>query len=349
MGQVYTGGQNVMVVTAATEATAQRQGGLRRLDPVRDLGEVADLITDAFAQDMDERGRAALREMRLMGRLSPLVWWLSQADPTFQDTFSGFVWEEAISHKRQIVGNVNLNRAPGSRSRYIICNVVVAQEYRNQGIGRRLTERAIDQARANGAQAAVLQVRHDNPPARHLYTGLGFEKVGGEIDLVADQVRSIVISDAPGYRVRAWRPADGRATYQLAQQVIPEPQQWFRPIQRVQYWPDWGNRLVDWLGNLIGGQQIQRLVILNGQELVGMVKIIIARRQQGHRLAMLVHPEHAGQVEAALISRALHKLAGAPPQPVQVTAYQRETELQRILRTYGFEEMRTLLTLQKRF
>ena len=338
-----------MVVTAATEATGQVQGDMRRLDPVRDLGKVADLIAEAFAEEMDERGRSALREMRWMGRLSPLVWWLSQADPTFRDTFSGFVWEEPVDGNRQIVGNVNLNRAPGSRSRYIVCNVVVDKEYRGQGIGRRLTERAIDQAKANGAHAAILQVRHDNPPALHIYTDLGFEKVGGETDLELDKACSVPVQDAAGYRLRAWQPADGRATYQLAQQVIPEPQQWFRPIRKDRYWPDWGSHLIDWLGNLLAGRRVERLAILKEGELAGTLRVTTSRRQKGHHLALLIHPDHAGQVEAALISRGLRSIAGLPPQPVEVTVYQEETHLRDVLHTYGFREVRTLLTLQKEF
>jgi ribosomal protein S18 acetylase RimI-like enzyme len=349
MDQVYTGGQSVMVVTAATEATGQVQGEMRRLDPVRDLGKVADLIAEAFADDMDERGRSALREMRWMGRLSPLVWWLSQADPTFRDTFSGFVWEEPVDGGREIVGNVNLNRAPGSRNRYIICNVVVDEEYRGQGIGRRLTERAIDQAKANGAQAAILQVRHDNPPALHIYTDLDFEEEGAETDFELDPAGSVPIDDAAGYQLRAWQPGDGRATYQLARRVIPEPQQWFRPIQKEKYWPDWGSRLVDWLGNLITGQQVGRLVMLKEEQLAGTMRVIISRRGKAYQLALLIDPDHAGQVEATLISHGLQRLASLPPQPVRVTAYRGEKHLKEVLRSYGFREVRTLLTLQKEF
>lgn len=338
-----------MVVTAATESTAQKPGEMRRLDPVRDLAKVADLIAEAFAEDMDQRGRSALREMRWMGRLSPLVWWLSQADPTFRDTFSGFVWEEPIDGRRQIVGNVNLNRAPGSHSRYIVCNVVVDKTYRGRGIGRRLTERAIAQAKANGAQAAILQVRHDNPPALHIYTDLGFEEVGGETDLQLDQVPSIPAQDAPGYQVRSWEPADGKATYQLAQQVIPEAQQWFRPIRKDRYWPDWGSRLIDWLGNRLTGRRVERLVIVKGVELAGVIRVTLSRRGRDHELDLLVHPDHTGQVEAALISRGLRLLASLPAQPTQITAYKEETHLREVLRTYGFQEVRTLLTLQKEF
>jgi len=130
---------------ACTEAAEEAPGRQRELDPTRDLGEVADLIADAFAQDMDERGHSALREMRWMSRLSPLVWWLSQTDPGFRDTFSGFVWQApSPSGKDEIVGNVNLNRAPGQRDWYIICNVVVREDYRQRGIGRCLTEQALE-------------------------------------------------------------------------------------------------------------------------------------------------------------------------------------------------------------
>ena len=125
-----------MVVTAVEEA--EEQGGLRPMDPTRDLGIIADLIADAFAGELDERGQAALREMRWMARLTPLVWWWSQVDPSFRDAFNGFVWEEPPPEtrgsrgSRRIVGNANLNRAPGNRQRWIICNVVVLDEFRGR-------------------------------------------------------------------------------------------------------------------------------------------------------------------------------------------------------------------------
>ena len=46
-----------MVVTTATEASPPWQGRLRPVDPVRDLRDVSQLISDAFAAEMDERGR----------------------------------------------------------------------------------------------------------------------------------------------------------------------------------------------------------------------------------------------------------------------------------------------------
>ena len=119
--------RDTMVVAVVEEARAKERGGLRPMEPVQDLGAIADLVGDAFADELDERGQAALREMRWMARLTPLVWWWSQVDPAFRDAFNGFVWEEpspgAVGGTRgskRIVGNVSLNRAPGNRQRWII-------------------------------------------------------------------------------------------------------------------------------------------------------------------------------------------------------------------------------------
>lgn len=340
-----------MVVTAAVETTKEAQGGMRPLDPTRDLKTIANLISEAFADQMDERGRAALRELRWMARLSPLVWWWSQADPSFQDAFNGFVWEEPLAKGRgwQVVGNVNLNRAPGSRRRHIICNVVVQDAYRGQGIGRRLTERAIAEAKALGAQGAVLQVHEDNRPALRLYTDLGFQEATGEIDLRLEAVQSVAILDAPGYRFRPWRPTDGQATYQLAQLATPSAQQWLRPLKADDYQPGWGSRLVRRLVDLMAGQRVYRLNAFRDDRLAATMAVTAAFRQGEHRLNILVHPEHTGQVEASLVSRALHMLTAIPSRPVRVTASKEHSATLKVLRDYGFQEQRTLLTLWQDF
>jgi ribosomal protein S18 acetylase RimI-like enzyme len=340
-----------MVVTAAVETTKEARGGMRPLDPARDLKAVADLIGEAFADQMDERGRAALRELRWMARLSPLVWWWSQADPSFQDAFNGFVWEEpsAKGRGRQVVGNVNLNRAQGSRRRHIICNVVVQGAYRGQGIGRRLTKRAIAEAEALGAQGVVLQAHEDNHPALQLYTDLGFQEATGEIDLRLPAVQSVAILDAPEYRFRSWRPTDGQATYQLAQLATPSVLQWLRPLKADDYRPGWWSRLGHQLVDLIAGRRAYRLNAFRDDRLVATVTVTAAFRQGEHRLNMFVHPDHNGQVEACLVSRALYILASVPSRPVRATVIKEHTATLKVLRDYGFQEQRTLLTLWKDF
>ncbi len=339
-----------MVVTAVDEA--QEQGGLRPMDPTRDLGIVANLIAGAFAGELDERGRAALREMRWMARLTPLVWWWSQVDPSFRDAFNGFVWEEPAQEtrgSRQIVGNVNLNRAPGNRQRWIICNVVVLDEYRGRGIGRRLMEAAIDEAEQLGASGVVLQVHRDNARALGLYTDMGFREASGEVDLQLDQIGSVAFLDAPGYEIRRWSPADGPAVLKLARHAIPDTQQWIRPVRAEEYRLDWLLRLGRWISDLVFGRRSYRLTALKDGKLVATMVVTAVSRRDAHRLVLLVHPNHRGNVEAALLSRALYMLASAPLRPVKIAANAGDEATLKVLRDYGFKEQRTLLTLRKDF
>jgi ribosomal protein S18 acetylase RimI-like enzyme len=53
-------------------------------------------------------------------------------------------------------------------------DIVVRPEFRGRGLGRALTRALMDWGRAEGAQAAYLQVIDANLPARRLYKGLGF-------------------------------------------------------------------------------------------------------------------------------------------------------------------------------
>lgn len=325
------------------------------MDPVQDLGAIADLVGQAFAQEIDERGRAALREMQWMARMSPLVWWWAQADPSFQDAFHGFVWEEPLEEGKRkhgagrIVGNVTLNRAPGNRRCRIICNVVVLDTYRGQGIGRQLVETAVAEARKSGAEGVLLQVHQDNPRALGLYTSMGFKEVAGETDLWLDAVGAAALLDAPSYRFRAWKPADGQRVYDLARDAVPVESQWIRPLQAKDYRPDWPERWGRWLSNLMAGRRTYRLLALQQERVVAMMTVTAAFRRDYHRVELLVQRNHAGQVEAALIGRALHMLAAAPPRPVRTTMYKRHQATLKALAGYGFKEQRTLLTLRKDF
>lgn len=342
-----------MAVTVVEEA--KEQGGLRPMDPMRDLGTIADLIANAFSDELDERGRAALREMRWMAHLRPLVWWWSQADPSFRDAFNGFVWEEPRPKTREaraawrIVGNVSLNRAPGDRRRWIICNVVVLDEYRGRGIGRRMMQAAIDEAERIGADGVVLQVHRDNSHALALYSSMGFHEVSGETELWLEAVGSVARLDAPGYEIRGWIPADGLAVYQLARHAIPAVQQWIRPVRTEEYRLDWLLRLGQWISGIITGRRTYRLTALKDDRLVAMMAVTATTQSGAHRLALLVHPGHLGQVEAALVSRALYMLAAAPSRPVRITANMGDEAALKVLRDYGFKEQRTLLTLRKDF
>jgi ribosomal protein S18 acetylase RimI-like enzyme len=342
-----------MVVTTASEASPPRQGGLRPLEPVRDLRHVSRLISEAFASDMDERGRAALRELRWMARLSPLVWWLSQVDPDFRDAFRGFVWEVPGGGLPRVVGNANVNRAPGNRQWYIICNVVVAREYRNRGIGRKLTTAVADAAADMGAQGVLLQVHRHNSPAKHLYLDLGFREVSGECELWADELAPVAPVEDRSYLVRAARPDDTPRIHSLARQAVPLEQQWIRPIQQQDYTPDVLTRLMSRAGGLLSGRRTHRLVALDrsqqGEVAVAYAAVTASFGRTAHHLRLLIEPEHAGRVELPLLSHALRLLPPTPRRPVEAALYANEVAALKVLGSWGFRERRTLLTMRHDF
>jgi len=335
------------VLTFAAEGEAR--GGLREVDPGRDLGVVAGLIAQGFAGDLDSRAQASLREMRRLARLWPLVGWMAEADPILRESLTGFVWEEPVPGKRglQIVANVSLNPAPGARGWSIVCNVVTRPEYSRQGIARQLTMAAIDAARERGAEGVLLQVYAANQAARRLYSDLGFRDVAGEIDLRLDAPRAVPVADAPGYAIRRVRASDGHAGLELARIVTPEPLQWMVPVRPLDYQPDALTAAQQWLSDTLSGRRTQRLAAFRGERLAGLLWIQGERRGPAHRLSLMARPEDRGQVEAALLSRGLRMLAGRAPLPVWATVFQDHAEAIEPLRGFGFEERRTLLVMKR--
>lgn len=59
-----------------------------------------------------------------------------------------------------------------------IDNVVVATEYRNQGIAQIMLQKLMEQGEASGVEAYTLEVRVSNSAAIHIYEKLGFQSQG---------------------------------------------------------------------------------------------------------------------------------------------------------------------------
>ncbi len=155
-------------MTTITQATTSP---IRKVNIRQDLLAVADLIEICFAKTLDDDGREYLRQLRWTARDMNYLAWLQGAAERIASPLYGFVWEE----NDRIIGNLSLiplNR--GGKLVYLIANVAVHPDYRRRGIGRMLTQAAIDHLRQRGIETAWLQVRDDNPVAYHLYLSLGF-------------------------------------------------------------------------------------------------------------------------------------------------------------------------------
>ena len=150
------------------------RGCLRPVQASRDLLAVADLVELCFKDSLDQEGRSYLKQMRQAAQENEIWHWAATAAEAVNGLpISGYVWEE----KGVIVGNLSLIplRSQGQRM-YLIANVAVHPEHRGRGIGRMLTATALEYVQRRGIRSAWLQVRHDNPPAIHIYQSLGFRE-----------------------------------------------------------------------------------------------------------------------------------------------------------------------------
>ena len=150
----------------------------RQLNPNGDLPGVADLIENAFSDDLDQDSRQLLKELRQLGRWGVVLWMLRFMSPTFDDILSGFVWEQ----DGQIIGNVSVNAVNNLSAKWRVSNVAVAPPYRRQGIARCLMETTIQYVRRQGGRTIWLQVRDDNLPAVKLYKDLQFQPLSSETE-----------------------------------------------------------------------------------------------------------------------------------------------------------------------
>jgi len=91
-----------------------------------------------------------------------------------------------------------------------ITNVAVAPEYRRQGLGRKLMEALLAQARAKGCQRVLLEVRPSNLAAINLYRGFGFLPGGVPRGYYTDNQRSaLFLVKYLDTRVPFWGCASG--------------------------------------------------------------------------------------------------------------------------------------------
>jgi ribosomal-protein-alanine acetyltransferase len=92
---------------------------------------------------------------------SPHTYYLAAIDPSAQ---------------RDLVGYGGL-LAPAASGEADIQTLAVAPDARRQGLGRRIVNALLAEARSRGVREVFLEVRADNPNARALYDSLGFEQI----------------------------------------------------------------------------------------------------------------------------------------------------------------------------
>jgi ribosomal protein S18 acetylase RimI-like enzyme len=329
-----------MVASAANKGKEFR--GLRPMEPARDLRQVAALIEEAFAGQLDFRGQEALRELKIVSRLGPLLWLLDRLSPEFHETFSGLVWVE----EGRVVGNVTVNRSNWRSRKWFISNVAVERAYQGQGIARELMQAAIGMARDRDGESVTLQVRADNVPALKLYRDLGFEELMGATELQLERVAQVPFVPAGGFTLRQRDYSEWHKEYELAQAATPAGEQRARPIREKDFRKGFGERVMDWLGDIFAGQRTYRLAVDEGDRFIATLTVHASWLWGRHGLKIMVHPAYRGQVEEMLVTHALTLLGNYPGQEVAVKMSASYQEAIEILKRYGFVEEKTLVQMR---
>ena len=331
------------VIDAARERAHAEQSGIRPFDIGRDLRPVAELIADAFSDELDPSGKAALREMRIMSHVSGLLKLVNRSTGEFDDVFNGFVWQE----DGRIVGNVTVQRADRYGTRWQIANVAVAPEYRGRGIARRLMAEALDRIESSRGHWAVLQVYDHNDVARDLYLNCGFEDVGGTAELQLKALPNVEAPEAiPGFgsfSASQWPPL-----YELASAQLNTQTQWWRAVRRSDFQISLDQQGAEWIWKRLGRTHVFRRCIRTTRRFEAAV-ILTAQRWRGeHKLAIWVRPEHYGRYEADLAQWALATLQDFPRYPLTATLSTEHTGGIDMLQGLGFRRSQTLVTMRRR-
>jgi len=334
-----------LVVNILSRRAAFR--GLRPLNPIRDAGGVAALLSTVFS----ETARSPMNiadELFWMGLLAPLSGLGHLFLPDAPDLVGGYVWIE----EGRVVGNVTLTRGAGP-GEWLVSNVAVHADYRRRGVARALMEAALDLARRRGVRLLILQMAADNVAAHALYHSLGFQMLHSvtELELAPSEARRGALiesrvessfSTTSGSPARLLSQPDGAALYRLARAAVPQAWQRVRPLKIEAYQPAWERRAWSWLTNLAQGRNVQRMGIERDGEVIAAATVAGSIGWHAHRIEVMVHPDYRGGVEDILVHAALRHLSTFPSRRIRAEASGDHSQARAAFERAGFSPVRTL-------
>jgi ribosomal protein S18 acetylase RimI-like enzyme len=318
------------------------RSGPQPFDPGRHMRQVAQLVSTVFADELDDRGRSALREMEFAGRLSPFLGGLTSL-ALFSDDLYGYVWTE----DGRVVGNVSLQQGDESGLRWRISNVAVLPEYRGHGIARTLMQQTLREIARRAGAWAILQVRAGNEVAHRLYLALGFA------DVCRDGLWRLPASSghttAPDLAVplEPLRTLTGSEWLELARAARPQLAQWVAPLNPADYQIGLGRLAGEALGRWTGAFRVERWAFWEHGRLMGAVETRSDVFESTDLLRFAVRPEARGRVENALLARGLRSLSRRGYRPVLVEHSGDHAEGVLALETAGFKVERDLTTMRR--
>lgn len=98
------------------------------------------------------------------------------SDAAMRETFA--TGDAVVAEEGERVVGYAAVLAPAGSGDADVLTIAVEERHRGEGIGGSLLQHLLGTASARGARRVFLEVRADNPVARHLYESRGFRAVG---------------------------------------------------------------------------------------------------------------------------------------------------------------------------
>jgi len=322
-------------VTAAALSQRKRSySGYRPVNPRKDMGAIADLIQEAFNQDMDPVGSRLVREMRTFSQGGIFGWLLGRLFLPQAAYPMGYVWEE----DGRVVGNASLLRVEGFPFRWVMANVAVKRAYQRRGIGRALIQASIELAKKRKVHEILLQVLSSNQAAQVMYAALGFRPLSTRTTYVRSRIeRNSGDLDVGLARLR--EPEEWKDQFALAKRLHPEGVVWPYPLTNSLFHLSGISR---WFYQELS----HHWVWYEGQRLMGSLTAQRSAERTSLRLLLLVDPELRGKIEAPLLRAAMQSLSN---RKVQLTLDYPAGVAELELEALRFQSQRTLTWMAKDF
>jgi ribosomal protein S18 acetylase RimI-like enzyme len=316
--------------------------GLQPIQLSRDLRQIAELIELCFSAQMDAGGRSAVREMKVLSNLGPLLGLLALFDGTAFGLGLGYVWRE----EGRVVGNVSLYRGgrhPWLGTGFLIANVAVLPEHRRRGIARAMMAETLRLARRKQGQWVSLQVEADNAGAIALYRDLGFEQLETISQWTTGYFRPVALpipDDEWPVRIRRWSDINAEMDLIFSRARVGAIA-WTRPIAQAAVHEMAGNVLLGtnkehW--GLFDPDDEGRLLGILWVDVINWVSV---------RLTLFLDPaleDPAGR--RALLSFIL-RLPHLQGRRIQVETTAHDDPVDEVLISNGFRKVRTLVLMRK--
>ncbi|MBN1122962.1 MAG: GNAT family N-acetyltransferase [Anaerolineae bacterium] len=316
--------------------------GLQATQLSRDLGQIAELIELCFSAQMDAGGRSAVREMKMLSSLGPLLWPLTLFNGTAFGLGLGYVWREG----GRVIGNVSLYRGgrhPWLGPGFLIANVAVLPEYRRRGIARAMMIETLRLAQQKQGRWVSLQVEADNAGAIALYRELGFEQLETISQWTTGYFRPTVLpTPHDEWPVRIRRRGEVDAEMDLIyNRARVGAIAWTRPIAQ--------GAVQEMASNVLLGTNKEHWGVFDpddGGRLLGVLWIDVIN-WVSVRLTLFFDPAlEDPNGRRALLSRTL-RLAHLQGRRIQIETAAHDDPVDEVLISNGFRKVRTLVLMRK--